>query len=205
MYNESYDDYIRSILGYPMVNNYNTYNMNNNCQEQNMEINKDLEECCPKIYRIVYPMVCKVCNNNTKPITKQLIDSMTNEIYMAIEGNEEVNININLSNNIGNSVNNRSGENTQNSMNNSNKKMDVKVENRSGETRQIGGRNFVLNDLIRILLIRELLGGNNQRPPRPPVRPPMRPNFPGGMGPGPGGRPPFMPRDFQDNYDIYEY
>ena len=190
MYNESYEEYMRSILGYP-AQNCNTYNMNNNFQYQvAQDTSQELEECYPKIYRIIYPMVCKACENNVQPVTKQLIDSLTNEIYMAVEGNEEVNININLGNDV------RSTQNT-----NTPKKPEVKVENRSTtESRQIGGRNFLLNDLIRILLIRELLGGGNNQ--RPPFRPPMRPNFPGGMGPN---RPPFRPRDFQDNYDIYEY
>ena len=83
-------------------------------------------------------------------------------------------------------------------------------ENR-GEDRQFRPiRNRTLRDLIRILIIRELLGrpgfpGNRppMRPPFPgrPPRPPMRPPFPG----GPGGRPPMMPRsDFDNYYDIYE-
>lgn len=192
MNNESYDEYIRSILGYPMQqNNCNTYNQNEMYQYETNN-NKELEECYPEIYKIVYPMVCKACINNTRPVTKELIDSLTNEIYMAIEGNEEVNVNINLNNNV------RSSE-TQNSNTNPNmyKKPEVKVENRSQESRQIR-RNFLLNDLIRILLIRELLGGGNQRPP---FRPPLRPGFPGGIGP----RPPIMPRDIQNDFDMYEY
>ena len=60
----------------------------------------------------------------------------------------------------------------------------TKVQENRGEDRQF--RNRGLQDLIRILLIRELLGrpGNpGHRPPRPPMepgRPPMRPPFPGG-------------------------
>ena len=57
-------------------------------------------------------------------------------------------------------------------------------------------RNTGLQNLIRILLIRELL----RRPNGPPVRPPMpgpRPPFPGGPNPGP--RPPIMPRSYGYN------
>ena len=81
------------------------------------------------------------------------------------------------------------------------KREDRGIENR-GEDRQFRNRN--LRDLIKILLIRELLGGirNPGRPPMPPPRPPMRPPFPGGPG-----RPPFGPGPRPNNryYDIYEY
>lgn len=197
MYNQSYEEYMRSMLGYPNQNCYNTYNMNDNYEFQMTNDDQELEDCYPEIYKVVYPMVCRACERNTQPVTRQLIDSMTNEIYMAIEGNQEVNVNINLTNNV------RSSNKTV-----STKKQEVKLENRSeeGETRQIGRNNFLLNDLIRILLIRELLRRRRpnfpQRPPVFPGRPPMRPNFPGVMGPG---RPPMMPRDFDSNFDIYEY
>ena len=189
MYNQSCEEYMRSMLGYP-VQNYNTYDTNENYQYQTMNNNEEIEECYPEIYKIVYPMVCKACEGNTKPVNKQLIDSMTNEIYMAIEGNQEVNVNINLSNNVRSS-----------SQDSSFKKGEVKVENRNTETRQIGRNNFLLNDLIRILLIRELLGNGRSnyqgRPPIFPGRPPIRPNFP--------GRPPIMPREFSENININDF
>ena len=59
-------------------------------------------------------------------------------------------------------------------------------EQQTRETRQ---NNFLLRDLIRILLLREW-----GRPNRPPVRPPFPPG--GGrppMGPGPGMPPPNRP------------
>ena len=37
---------------------------------------QELEDCYPEIYRIVYPMVQKVCSQNTMPITRQLINNM---------------------------------------------------------------------------------------------------------------------------------
>lgn len=57
-----------------------------------------------------------------------------------------------------------------------------------GEDRQVGARNNFLRDLIRILILKEIIGGGNR--PRPPMPPhPPRPPFPGGSG----GRPPFPP------------
>lgn len=199
MYNETYEDYIRSILGYP---NYG----NNTCRENsyqtmpvnygNNQPNEELEACYPEIYKVVYPMVNKACMNNTKPVTSTLIEELTNEIYLSIENDNEINVTINLTNEVGGS-----GANRTTSTTNSAKAEKVK-ENR-GEDRQF--RNRGLQDLIRILLIRELLGrpgrpGN--RPPMPPHRPPMRPPFPGG---GPGPRPPIMPRDIGYNMgNLYE-
>lgn len=181
--NEPFDDYIRSILGYPNPNtmyvpesnNYNSYaNYTGNNLNEDVKI---LEQCYPEIYRIVYPMIKNRCSRVTEPITKDLINDITNEIYSSIEVTNEVNLSINLKNEVSNN-NNRDG-----------KKDEVKKENR--EDRQGNG----LRDLIRILLIRELI---RNRKPRP--RPPMQP------------RPPFSPerpgmsqiRPRYDYMDIYE-
>lgn len=195
MYNETYEDYIRSILGYP---NYGAA-----YQQQPMAINyerndqnAEIENCYPEIYKVVYPMICKACSNNNRPITPDLIDELTNEIYLSIESDNEINVTINLTNEVGGNVENRSTNGRTTTKSSGVSKEEIK-ENR-GEDRQF--RNRGLQDLIRILLIRELLGRPGRpghRPPFPPPRPPMRPPFPPG---GPGHRPPIMPRDM----DLYE-
>lgn len=192
MYNETYDEYIRSILGYPARNQFDqfnqgqqeyqgyqeyrnpTFNTNINISGNNVE----LENSYPEIYKIVYPMITKKCENvRESDITKDDIENMTDEIYYALESKNETQVNIK-------------------------KRPEVKVSETTGEKRQLNGG---LRDLIQILLIRELL--NRRRPPfRPPMpnppgpgpRPPMRPPF----GPGPG-RPPFN-RDFSSFNDLYE-
>lgn len=213
--NVSYDEYIRSILGYPPMNS-----MNNTYQsygEENMDFgsrtNSELEGCYPEIYKIVYPMVATKCNNFRGNVTNDDIESMTDEIYYALEEKNEIQLNINLSNDV-----RTSNLNSTNSTKASDRKPEVRVSQSSEgkrevrETRQI---NRGLRDLIKILLIRELLNRpgrpHNPRPPmpgpgpggpRPPMRPPFRPPF----GPGPGGpvRPPFN-REFESlNYDIFE-
>ena len=84
-------------------------------------------------------------------------------------------------------------------------------ESSSKEDRQI--RNQGLQDLIKILLIRELINNSGFRPrppapsrppvpPPPPPRPPRPPRPP--IGPGPG-RPPFNRSMYEQDYDIYEY
>ncbi|MCI8383303.1 MAG: hypothetical protein HFJ33_00195 [Clostridia bacterium] len=200
MYHETYEEYIRSILGYP---NYQNNNMVENnypimpTTYQNQEQNMELETCYPEIYKVVYPMVNKACITNTKPITPELIDDLTNEIYLSIENDNEINVNINLTNEVANhvSIENRSKASSVATTNSD--KIEKTRENR-GEDRQF--RNRGLQDLIRILLIRELLGRPGNRPPRPhfpPNRPPMRPPFPGGP------RPPIMPR-YQEFSEFYE-
>lgn len=235
MYNQTYEDYIRSILGYPrqMDNTYSTNTGENVYMQSTSDVNSDeIEQFYPEIYKIVYPMVCKVCNNNTSPITKELIENMTNDIYFSIESDNEIGLNITLGNDVrassssDNSNNyvkpiNRNLHNEENrptiSSNKKTSEQIAKIENRNvketkSENRQI--RNNSLRDLIQILIIRQLLKNRRNRPNRPnqlPLRPPF-PGRPGGMEQGPGqGRPQFMPRSSFYNesnpmrfQDIYE-
>ncbi len=233
MNEQSYEEYIRSILGYPSasanMNNYanNSYNnMEGNMFSNQNSNNQLLEECYPEIYKIVYPMVVKSCRNNTKPLTRELIEDMTDEIYMAVENDHnEIGINITLNNEVKtsnttntantiNTTNNRAMQNrntnyspSQNARKEINKEIaepKKEVENR-GEDRQFRNRN--LRDLIQILLIRELLGRPGGPAMRPPMPPPQRPPFQGGgynPRPGFGPRPPIMPRGPLNYEDIYE-
>jgi len=172
-----YEEYMRSVLGYqPMYTydmNYDNWNMPNMTVMNTIQT-QELEKCYPDIYNIVYPMIQKACIKNTRPLTRELIDSMTDEIYFAIEDKEM--------------LENRSKE-----------------ENK--EDRQIR-RNTNLNDLIRILILRELLGSPGfpgGRPPRPPVRPPRPPMRPP-MGPPPRPQPRPGVGPFNRQYEeLYEY
>lgn len=148
MYNQSYDEYIRSVLGYP------EFNSNYQFQEYR---NSELEDCYPEIYKIVYPMVQKRCQNLSQSISKEKIDTIVEELYSNFE-NREV----------------------------------TKEENR--DTRQFNNNNIM--DIIKILLLRELIGMHNKPDFRPPFPPP------------PPGRPPFIPNRpqfYRDYADIYEY
>lgn len=202
MFDESYENYIRSILGYPMSTTTSNSMPYSNCDcmtnyRQNMN-HRELEDCYPEIYKIIFPMVTKTCDSIQEPITKELVEQLTDNIYFAIEGNDEVNININLTNEV--------GGNTSTSRENRQTKTEEKQER---ETRSPRPVNRNLRDLIKILLLRELLNRPGNRPPVRPPRPPFpggpgRPPFPGGPGPGrPPMRPPMMPRGLED-YNIYE-
>ena len=197
-----YGEYMRSVLGYEYTDypnmyemNYNNFGVSNMSAMTNMQ-NEELEACYPEIYRMVYPMIQNACLKNTRPLTKELVDNMTEEIYFAIEDNEIGEV--------------RSKEEISDK---TSKQSELKSEDRQRIV-----RNRTLNDLIRILLLRELIGrpgfpnrpgfpggpGFPGRPPRPrPPRPPM--------GPPPRPRPGAGPfnRDFyssyENDYNIYEY
>ncbi|MBO4815862.1 MAG: hypothetical protein J5507_02825 [Clostridia bacterium] len=161
---QNYEEYMRNVLGYsPYVQNNYTYSEPEdmyNYEEMTEEITniQDVTPFYPEIYKIVYPMVCKVCNINlNRELTKELLEQMTDEIYNNVEPQETTEQRVPLKN----------GD-----VRNPNSKDPEPVLK---ETRQT---NFLLRDLIRILLLREW-----GRPTRPPFRPPM----------GPGGRPPMPP------------
>ena len=213
MYSDSYEQYIRSILGYPMQQSFENnqmYGYNTSySQTYRQNSNSELEDCYPEIYKIIYPMVNKACMTNTRPVSRELVEDLTEEIYSAIEGNNEINITINLENDVRKSE--VSADKAQNrgevKVKENSKSISKEEVSKVKEDRQARHINRGLRDLIRILLIRELLGrpifpGGN-RPPMPP-RPP-RPPFPGGPGNRPGMRPPISPRSFENDFDIYEF
>lgn len=175
-----YEEYMQNYLGYPRQSGYqNTYdqmlenypysqvNYNGYPQYYNMQNRgnmaiENMEEYYPEIYRIVYPMVRKVCARNNRVINKDEIDSMVDEVYRNVEADDGVKINITLNNDV---------------------RGEEKSENREEENRQIRRRNNMLNDLIRILILRELIGrpgcfGPNCPRPGMPPRPQPRPPFP---------------------------
>ena len=190
MYYQNYEDYMRSVLGYPALDSQNTYESFNYMEmpyetsqiyANPVRYSDDIMELYPDIYKIVNPMVCKICEANTKPITRELIDQMTEEIYLNLESQPELNTVINVR---VNTPNNEEKINISQNTNNLTKtKTDTaKVENRENlEEREDRQRrpNNTLRDLIRILILNRLLGGFFPgRPPRPrPPRPPMRPPY----------------------------
>ena len=228
MYYQNYEDYMRQVLGYPMndPNIYETYDYRSDQMYQDTYSDRnqimstlpeeEMRKCYPDIYHLVNPMVCKVCETNTQPITKELIEKMTDEVYMAIEDTSTtVNIRVNTpkteESRISNSNINRNSseevrtsktrtERTGKNIANNVENREVKANNTSmAESRESSAvvetrnSNSTLRDLIKILILNRLLGNRPQhpRPPRPPFSggpgmPPPRPPFP-------GGRPPMSP------------
>ena len=178
MYYQNYEDYIRNILGYPIKQNLNinrefysdTYNYSNNIPKYSSEI----LNLYPEIYKIINPMVCKICEANSKPITEELLEQMTDEIYLNIEGdmnisddiiNVRVNIpknsekNISSQNIIKETKNTYNRNMTQNNNPNILKQNTQNSDNENiinSEKRQVR-RNNTLRDLIKILILNQLL------------------------------------------------
>ena len=268
MYNQTYEEYIRSILGY--TDNYgdnNQCNYSYNSQPYNQfgfehvnagmsnnysdyvsqyNVSGELEDCYPEIYKIIYPMVKKVCKNTIGTVNSEMLENMTDEIFSAIEEDSEgieTNVRIQINSNttgtnygtnsvemnrkVGNLENLnlqnvseenkvrevRSDNSRERNLKNTgcrNQRTDTKITAKRiedvSEKRETRQRNFAIRDLIKILILRELLGNPHRphRPNRPPMRPPMRPPRPGFDRPPFQGnpRPPMEPRIYEE---IYEY
>lgn len=143
MYNLSYEEYMRSVLGYPLERELHYYNNYSRTSE-------DFDRLYPEIYHTVYPTICKTCDiYENREITDELLNEMTNQVMANIKIDEKFGIQAEL------------------------KRDENKNEK---ENRQRRPNNFLFRDLIRILLLRELLRRKPSRPrPFPPPNFPMRP------------------------------
>jgi len=170
MYNQTYEDYMSSFLGYPNYGYRNSnFNMNamNNIGNMNtmgtmgmnsinnmgmnpmwnmnmMTNDPDLEHLYPETYKIIYPMVCSACDKMQFPgtnITNEVITRMTDDIYDRVESDGRINV-----------------------------EATVEVRESDKETRQRRPRNRFLRDFIRVLLLRELFR-RRRFPGRFPIRP----------------------------------
>lgn len=197
MYYNEYEDYMRSVLGYNNRNSINPYNENYEPNYYSMPtyninnrmVKDNIEDLFPDVYKIINPMVCKVCQNNTRPITNELVEQMTMEVYSNIEADEINVVNVNIETRDSNSAKTVNQKQTENREVKDSKKQQGSSENRStSESRAPRVNNPLLRDLIKILILNQLLGGGIF-----PGRPPIRPPFPGHNGPVNPPRPPVRP------------
>ncbi len=172
MYYQNYEDYMRSVLGYPVAEKQDTYQRNVIAEREFItgQNTKELEECYPKIYYLLHPIVEEVCNKCTVPVTREIVENMVEEVYQKVENNTEIlgNMQMEASN----------PETQQNTRTNYTGRMHNQTIRREteAENRQRRPNNPLLRDLIRILILNQLLGGKiPNRPPRP------RPPYPGPM------------------------
>lgn len=158
---QNYDNYMRSVLGFSNMNcpnmgmnsqmPFQSMNMNSNMMNMN-QFCDSLERMYPDTYRVIYPMVVSACNGVTMPVTEDMLDAMTDDIYDRAEMDDRISVDINIS------IENR---------------QDANASQNSNESRQQMGRprpprrNRFLRDLIRILLLRELIGRRPRFPQRP--------------------------------------
>ena len=193
MYYQNYEDYMRSVLGYPKPQNtYETFEYAKIPYEtpqayaNTSRYSSQIMELYPEIYKIVNPMICKICETNTKPLTRELIEQMTEEVFVNLESQPEMDTVVNIRVNAETANTEPNNRNMSVSSNNITKtKKEVaraeKTENREIREDRQRRPNNILRDLIKILILNNLLGGSfPNRPPRPPQppRPPMRPPYP---------------------------
>ncbi len=174
MYNRNYDDYVRKVLG------YSNYKVNNKKEEIEDTKNKENDKAkiqitkyYPDIYNIVYPMINKRCRGVNDEINDSLLEDLVDEIYYELEGDDEdsenIRINVDFDNNY-NSNKNKEDINTlrqrirdielnryKNTL--KDKKEEVKkVKEKCLKHSRVKNKN--IRDLIKILIIRELLKNN---------------------------------------------
>lgn len=114
----------------------------------NNQYSDNLERMYPEVYRVVYPMVCYACDNITMPVTEAMVNIVVNDIYDRVEADGRINIEVVF----------EADFKTTRIDNDEEMEYNKKMPRR---------RNRFLRDLIRILLLRELL----HRRPKFPIRP----------------------------------
>lgn len=151
---QNYDEYMRNVLGFSNMNCQTCPNMymNSQSQFQNMNMNQsfdNFERLYPDTYRVVYPMVVAMCSTVNMPITEDMLDKMTDDIYDRAEMDDRISVDINIT-----VENRKDGDSRQGT-------------DESRQQRRPRRRNRFLRDLIRILLLRELSGRRPRFPNRP--------------------------------------
>lgn len=190
MYNE-YEDYMRSVLGYaPQYQQYDTYgniyDNFNSCfpYRDNAQFNESrYQNMYPEIYNILKPMVGKICENrNIDSITEADLENMAQNIYSNIEADiDVVNVNIVTSDSRNENRSGNRPESLNANVNNKDNNLDysrsgnMRVKEASKEEKRACCGNPTLKDLIKILLLNQLINNKPQKPGFP-GRPPMPPH-----------------------------
>lgn len=181
MFYPSYDDYMRDIFYYNGLAGNNTGvqnglgfqgNMNgfgcsgmNNYMAPMQNSNQNFNNLYPSIYRIVYPVVQKVISEgNFQVINDETISNITDTIYNIVEGdlNSAQSLAQNSNSNQQNGRTNQTpNQNINNSSNSSNSQGVTNYATANSNNQN--NSNSLLKDLIRILVIRELISRRNIR------------------------------------------
>lgn len=159
MDSRNYEDYMRSILGNNSNMNSSSMNcpnmncpnscMNNQSSCQNMAgFSDNLEKMYPDTYQIVFPMVVSTCSTIAMPISEEMLDKMTDDIYDRACTDGRISSDINM-------------------MMRTDSEEDSNYRQLPNSNRIPMRRNRFFRDFIRVLLIRELLRRRQGFPFRP--------------------------------------
>ena len=180
MFNE-YEDYMQS--NYPMNNTYDVYNQYNPYfpyRARSNFNNSKYEVLYPEIYRKLKPFVEDACNKSrNSEVSNDLLEVMSSDIYSKVSQDGDV---------VNSNITTKEAEGSTGSA-----KKDFRVAENQNDVRGCCN-NPMLKDLIKILLIQQLLKNNNPRPPFP--KPPYTPNPP---------RPPYRAIDDSIYTDYIPY
>lgn len=173
MYYQNCDDYMRDVFYFNQMPNQNFnypymgcnlpnsgFGANNGTTNFN-NVNPDINNMYPSIYRIIQPVVSRVVTgNNYGYITEDNLNSMVDTVYNIVEGDV-----VNNSSEDASSMNNSSTQTQSQTQRNNNCNTQTTTQNtassRVNDNNQ-DSRNL-LRDLIKILLIKEILRRNNIR------------------------------------------
>lgn len=160
-----------NMMGYPNMQMMNNA-MSNNIQPNNQMMQnptmfsnnipvQNLNNLYPSIYRILNPVVSRVVSNNNQPISEDLLNNMTDTVFNIVEGQVDLG-NDQMQRNTQNE--NQSSSNTTSNTSTNNSTSSRTTETRQQSNSQTSFRNnrgeSLFRDLIKILIIKELLSRN---------------------------------------------
>lgn len=175
-YNQMPNNTYMNSFGNNMMGNPNMQMMNNampnNIQPNNQMMQnptmfsnnipvQNLNNLYPSIYRILNPVVSRVVSNNNQPISEDLLNNMTDTVFNIVEGQVDLG-NDQIQRNTQNE--NQSSSNTTSNTSTNNSTSSRTTETRQQSNTQTSFRNnrneSLLRDLIKILIIKDLLSRN---------------------------------------------
>ena len=173
MFYSNNDGYMQDLYFYNQIptNTYmNTFpngmsaNQNIQMMPNNIPINnpgmQNLNSLYPSIYRIVNPVVSRVVSNSNQPINENLLNNMTDTIYNIVEGQVDLGGDDQVQRNsasIETSAQTSTGANQSvNTRNTESRNQPINNQTNFRNTRN----ESLLRDLIKILIIKELLSRN---------------------------------------------
>lgn len=177
MFDNVYQEYIDSIY----MTNFNkdrikTTDFDNTINGEylflNTANNAYLEKFYPEIYRLLNPMIKHVCMKNVNQLSENTINEMVEEVYSNFVSDPNSVDDFNLRHEF------KSGKSLETSVTGKSKNSisSTSRRNEAIEKRQIKEENYMLRDLIKILIIRELIaipGVNRPSLQELPLRPPF--------------------------------
>ncbi len=159
-YNQNPNTY-HGINGFPNGANNNYWGQNASYINSNMMPN-NINMLYPSIYRIIMPVILRVIqNSNYQFINEDILNNMVDTVYNIVDGQIEYTDETNNSSN--QSSNSTVGTNNQTTRNNEQRAQSSNTTNQTNNNRK---DNPLLRDIIKILILRELMMRNQMVQPQ---------------------------------------